>query len=108
MACGADPAVVLAALDDCAAGPAVPRVQFAGARFVGVVGVAAIIVFVDGSLEDIGGTLECGEFGAPVLELDANLSKSCSCSRPSVIHATSLSMQRSPLRVGTVEDPVSR
>ena len=72
--------VLLAALDDCAADPAVPGVQLAGARLVGVERVAAVVVVVDGALENVGGALEGRELGAPVLELDAKFLKSCRAS----------------------------
>ena len=79
MACGADPAVLLAALDDVAADPAVPRVELAGAGVVGMAVVAAVVMLVDGALEDVGGAFECGELGAAVLQEDPKLSKNASC-----------------------------
>jgi len=79
VACGADAAVLLAALDDESAEPAPARIELAGARLVGVVAVAAVVVVVDLALEDVVCALERGELGALVLEQDAKLSKSCSC-----------------------------
>ena len=86
VACGTDSAVLLAALDNRAADPAVPRVELAGARLVRVVAVAAVIVLIERSGEHVVCSLESGELGSPVFELDAELSKSASCSRSSVIH----------------------
>lgn len=80
VACGADPAVFLAALDDEPADPAEPRVELAAAWAVRVVAIAAVVVLVDCAREDVGGALEDGELGAPVFELDLELSISGSCS----------------------------
>jgi len=74
--CGSDPAVFLTALDDEAADATPARVELAGARLVGVVGVATVDVFLDLALEHVVGPFERGELGPPVLELDAKLSKS--------------------------------
>jgi hypothetical protein len=76
---GADAAVLLAALDDEAADAAPARVELAGAWLVGVVAVATVGVFLDLALEHVVGSFERGELGPPVLELDAELSKSRSC-----------------------------
>jgi hypothetical protein len=79
VACGSDPAVLLASLDDEAADAAEARVELAGAWLVGVVVVATVVVFVDCAFENVVRAFESGELGAAVLELDAKLSKSCSC-----------------------------
>ena len=79
VACRADPAVLLAALDDLATDAAPTRVELAAAWVVRVVAVAAVLVLVDLALKHIVGSFERGELGAPVLELDPKLAKSCSC-----------------------------
>ena len=83
--------MLLAASDDEPAEATEARIEFAGARLVRVVAVAAVVVFVGGSLEHVMGPLECCELGAPVLELHAELSNSRSCGGASVIHTISLS-----------------
>jgi len=79
MACGSHTAVLLAALDDRAADPAVARVELAGARLVGVIGVAAVAMFVEGAFEHVVCSFESSELGAAVLELHTELPNSCSC-----------------------------
>lgn len=79
VACGADPAVRLAAEREVAADPAVPRVDLAGAWAVGVVPVASILVLADGSLEDVEGPLDGGELDEAPVPLGAKLPKSSSC-----------------------------
>ena len=91
VACCADPAVLLAALDDDAADAAKARVELARARLLGVVAVATVGVLLDLALEYVVGPLESGELGAAVLELDAELSKSGSCGCASFTQAASLS-----------------
>jgi len=87
--------VLLAALDDEAADAAPARVELAGARLVGVVGVATVDVFLDLALEHVVGPFERGELGPPVLELDAKLAKSGSCGCASFTQAASLSSRSS-------------
>lgn len=93
--CGADPAVLLAALDDVTAEPTEARVELAEAWPVRVVAVAAVAMLVGGAFEDVAGTLERGEFGAPVFELHAELSKSGSCGCASVTHRPSVAIASS-------------
>jgi hypothetical protein len=89
VACAADAAVLLAVLDDDAADAAPPRVELPSAGPVGVVAVAAVLVLVDLALEHVVGSLERGELGAAVLELDAELSESRSCSCSTITQVAS-------------------
>ncbi len=79
VACGSDSAVFLAALDDLPADATEARVELAGARLVGVVAVAPVVVFVDLAIEYVCGPLECCELRSSVLELNAKLAKGRSC-----------------------------
>jgi hypothetical protein len=61
VACGADPAMLLAPLDDLTADATPARVELPGAWLVGVVAVAPVVVFIDLAPEHIGSSLESCE-----------------------------------------------
>ncbi len=77
--CAARAAVELAARDDETAEAAPARGDDAAAWAVERPAIAAILVLVELSLEDVASALERGELGASAFQHDVELAKSASC-----------------------------